>query len=88
MRIELECRVSNNEVKNDLFTRTMRLDCVLVVPHGTLRLVDDLATVSPALAGQPGVLMFPHGWSDKKPSDVTDENMFENFRLKALYMLR
>jgi len=88
VRIELECRVSNNEVKNDLFTRTMRLDCVLVVPHGTLRLVDDLATLSPAFAGQPGVLMFPHGWSDKKPSDVTDENMFENFRLKALYMLR
>lgn len=59
--LNLECRVSNNEVTNGLFTRTMRLDCVLVVPHGTLQLIDDLGQLAPAYAGQPGVLMMPHG---------------------------
>ena len=86
--LNLECRVSNNEVTRGLFTRTMRFDCVLVVPHGTLRLVDDLSMVSPSLAGQPGVLMFPHGWSDKQPDEVTEANMLENFRLKGVFMLR
>ena len=59
--LNLECRVSNNEVTRGLFTRSMRLDCVLVVPHGTLQLIDDMGQLTTAYAGQPGVLMMPHG---------------------------
>ncbi len=37
--------------------RAMRIDCILLVPHGTLQLVDEL----PQSIGGPGVLMMPHG---------------------------
>lgn len=64
VELEIECRVSNNEVSRGTFTRTMRFDCVLVVPHGTLQLIDDLGQLPEApaaYAGQPGLLMMPHG---------------------------
>ena len=40
--------------------RAMRFDCILLVPHGTLQLTDELGMYNPAYSG-PGVLMFPHG---------------------------
>ena len=40
--------------------RAMRLDCILLVPHGTLQLVSDLQEMGAGTSG-PGVLMMPHG---------------------------
>ena len=59
--INLECRVSNNQVSTGQRTRTMRIDCILLVPHGTLQLVDDMGVLNAEYAGMPGVRMFPHG---------------------------
>ena len=45
-------------------SKTLNIDCLLLVPHGTLQLIDDLSElgdVPASYAGQPGVLMFPHG---------------------------
>lgn len=40
--------------------RDMRFDCILLVPHGTLQLVDNLQELG-APYDSPGVLMMPHG---------------------------
>ena len=40
--------------------RAMRIDCILLVPHGTLQLIDDLQALGSTMSG-PGVLMMPHG---------------------------
>ncbi len=83
--LRIDSSVSNNELRKKSHTRTMRINCILVVPHGSLELVDQLpATVGtgskmtkiPASAqGQPGVLLYPHGQYDDRD-------------YKAWYMLR
>ncbi len=50
--------------------RIMRLDCILLVPHGTLSLVDDLQVYGLPYSS-PGVLMLPHG-----------ENLSHYFKLR------
>jgi uncharacterized surface protein with fasciclin (FAS1) repeats len=74
--LRIESSVTNNELRKKSHTRTMRVNCILVVPHGSLELVDALpATVGtgnkmtkiPASAqGQPGVLLYPHGQYDDR----------------------
>ena len=67
--LKVETRVSNSEIRSNKKTRTMRINCVLLVPHGTLELVDALPSEigNPGVAvaakdqGTPGVLLYPHG---------------------------
>ena len=65
--LKVETRVSNNQLRNNQYTRTMCIDCVLLVPHGTLELSDALPEGT-NYPGQPGVMMFPHGkYDDGRP---------------------
>ena len=67
--LKVETRVKNSEISTNKKTRTMRINCVLLVPHGTLEVVDALPSEigSPGVAvaakdqGAPGVLLYPHG---------------------------
>ena len=45
--LKLETRVSSTEQRNNTFTRTMNIDCILLVPHGTLEVTDDGLIISP-----------------------------------------
>ena len=66
--LSVETKVSNAQLRNNNYTRTMRIDCILVVPHGTLQLVDELpAGVPDSYQGKPGVLLFPHGYYEDRP---------------------
>ena len=67
--LKVETRVSNSQLRNNTYTRTMRIDCVLLVPHGTLQLVDELPEGVP-YAGRPGVVMAPHGAYEDRPFKV------------------
>ena len=61
--MEVETRVKSSE--NDVdFSRTLRIDCILLVPHGSLQLVDALPAserIAASAQGKPGVLLYPHG---------------------------
>ena len=60
--LRVETRVRSNE--EDSYSRTMRIDCILVVPHGTLVVTDELPAserIAASDQGQPGVLLYPHG---------------------------
>ena len=57
----IENRTTNSDVNQGNYTKSLCVDCILLVPHGTLRLIDDLGQIAPAFTGQPGVLMYPHG---------------------------
>ena len=67
--LKIETRVGNADIRNNKKTRTMRINCILLVPHGTLEIVDALPSEigSPAVpvaanhVGTPGVLLYPHG---------------------------
>ena len=67
--LKIETRVGNADVRNGKKTRTMRINCVLLVPHGTMELVDALPSevgnpavpVAAKAQGTPGVLLYPHG---------------------------
>lgn len=39
--LKLETRVSSTDQRNNKFTRTMNIDCILLVPHGTMEVTDD-----------------------------------------------
>lgn len=45
--LKLETRVSSTEQRNNTFTRTMNIDCILLVPHGTLEVTDDGLVITP-----------------------------------------
>lgn len=65
--LKIETKVQTSEVRNDVYTRNMRIDCILLVPHGSLQLVDALPAESDINAsawGTPGLLMYPHGQYD------------------------
>ena len=51
---------NNSRPTDNTQQRVMRFDCILLVPHGTLQLVDDLSVLGASYSG-PGVLMMPHG---------------------------
>ena len=68
--LKVETRVSNSQLRNGVYTRTMRIDCILLVPHGTLELTESLPddpSVYSTHVGKPGVLMYPHGRYDDRP---------------------
>lgn len=67
--LKVETRVTNAQLRNNTYTRTMRLDCVLLVPHGTLQVLDELPQGT-AYAGRPGIMMFPHGSYEDRPYKV------------------
>ena len=68
--LTLETRVTSAELRRNAYTRTMRIDCILLVPHGTLQLVDALpqeSIIPMAAWGTPGLLMYPHGQYSDRP---------------------
>jgi len=83
--MKIETKVTSSQLRKGTYTRTMRINCILLVPHGSLEVVDalpasvgtgDKKTVIPTSAqGQPGILMYPHGKYDDRD-------------YKAWYMLR
>ena len=64
--LTLKTNVSNSQVRNKLYTRNLNLDCILLVPHGTFYVVDELPETTP-YAGTPGIMMFPHGLYNDRP---------------------
>lgn len=66
--LKVETRASATQYRNQTYSRTMRIDCILLVPHGSLLLPEALPAdddISVSDQGYPGVLMYPHGQSDK-----------------------
>ena len=60
--LTVETRVKPSE--EDTYSRTMRIDCILMVPHGTLEVTDALPAserIAASDQGRPGVLLYPHG---------------------------
>lgn len=45
--LKLETRVSSTEQRTNTFTRTMRIDCILLVPHGTSTVDEERFTFTP-----------------------------------------
>ena len=68
--LNVETRVSSTELRRGTYTRTLRVDCILLVPHGSLQLVDALPEDNAIPAkqwGTPGLLMYPHGQFTDRP---------------------
>ena len=65
--LNVKATANNAQVRNKQYTRTFYLDCILLVPHGTLKVVDELP--EGAYAGTPGILMYPHGAYDDRYFD-------------------
>lgn len=68
--LNVETSVTNSELRRELYTRTVRIDCILLVPHGTLQLVDALpedSEIPSRYWGIPGLLMYPHGQFADRP---------------------
>ena len=56
--LKVETRVSNAQQRNKQYTRTMRIDCILLVPHETLYVPEEV----------PYIWVMPHGFpSDNHP---------------------
>ena len=83
--LEIKTNVSSVQLRNKTHSRIMRINCILMVPHGTLEVVDALPAtvgtgkkqtiVSAADQGKAGIVMYPHGKYDDRD-------------YKAWYMLR
>ena len=61
VKLQIEGRVGSSDKQRQ---QNIGIDCVLVVPHGTLELVDalpEVADVPQKYWGKPGVVMYPHG---------------------------
>ena len=54
---QIENRTTNSEVNQGRYTKNIGVDCILLVPHGTLQLVDD----NPFYPGEPAMVAMPHG---------------------------
>ena len=66
--MQIESRVTSAQLRNKTYTRTMRINCILLVPHGSMMVVDALPESLPAsFANKPGVMMFPHGIYTDRP---------------------
>jgi hypothetical protein len=63
VKLKIETRVSNSQLNKGTHTRTMRIDCVLLVPHGALvkGVVPNHPKIPASQYGKPAVLMKPHG---------------------------
>lgn len=61
--LDVETRVSNSELNRGTFTRNMRIDCILLVPHGTMEegVVPAGSKIPTDDQGKPAMLMKPHG---------------------------
>ena len=78
VQLKVETRVGSADIRNNIKTRTMRINCILLVPHGMLELVDALpekvgtlsnakiGAVSANSVGKPGVIVYPHGKLDDR----------------------
>jgi uncharacterized surface protein with fasciclin (FAS1) repeats len=74
--LKVETRVGSADLRNNVKTRTMRINCILLVPHGTLEIVDALpekvgtlpnqGKVAAKSVGKPGVIVYPHGKFDDR----------------------
>jgi hypothetical protein len=65
--LKIETKVSSSQLRKKTHTRTMRINCVLLVPHGSLEVVDALPAELPAsFANKPGIMMYPHGKYDDR----------------------
>ena len=83
--LQVETNVSNVDTRKETHTREFCINCILLVPHGSLELTDalpasvgtgDKKTEIPGYAqGKQGVLLYPHGKYDDRD-------------YKAWYMLR
>ena len=83
--LQVETNVSNVDTRKETHTREFCINCILLVPHGSLELTDALPasvgtgnkkTEIPGYAqGKQGVLLYPHGKYDDRD-------------YKAWYMLR
>ena len=68
--LRVETKVTNSQLRNEVYTRDMYIDCILMVPHGSLKLVDALPeddNITKSHWGSPGLLMYPHGQYDDRP---------------------
>ena len=68
--LKVETRVTSTQLRNNTYTRNMRIDCILLVPHGTMQFVDALpesSSIPSRIWGTPGILMFPHGQFFDRP---------------------
>jgi uncharacterized surface protein with fasciclin (FAS1) repeats len=78
VQLKVETRVGSADIRNNIKTRVMRINCILLVPHGMLELVDALpekvgtlsnakiGAVSANSVGKPGVIVYPHGKFDDR----------------------
>lgn len=74
--LQVETNVMTMDTRKETHTREFCINCILVVPHGSLELTDALpatvgtgskATKIPSYAqGTPGVLIYPHGKYDDR----------------------
>lgn len=73
--LKIDNRVTNRQEREGTHTKVMRFDCILLVPHGTLKLVDDMSAEGihsinssgvDEMVGQKGVLMYPFGTTSDK----------------------
>ncbi len=65
VKLQIEGRVGSSDKQRQ---QNIGIDCVLIVPHGTLELVDalpEVADVPQKYWGKPGVVMYPHGKNSK-----------------------
>ena len=82
--LTVETKVTNRQ-NNNTYTRTMRIDCILLVPHGQFHVVDALPSfIDSRYAGKPGLIMLPHGGD----FDPTTEMLYYDRPFKWWYMLR
>ncbi len=85
--MKIETRVSSGDYNNNRMSRTMRIDCILLVPHGALQLVDAIPAAEgiPASAqGQPGLLLYPHGQYDDRAYKSRNMLRYHVSRLNTL----
>ena len=65
--LKVETRVSSSQ-RDKTMSRTMRIDCILLVPHGTLLPTEALpedSSIPSSLWGKSAILMYPHGNNPK-----------------------
>jgi uncharacterized surface protein with fasciclin (FAS1) repeats len=64
--LNIETNVSNAELRKGSHQRTVRVNCILLVPHESLEVVDELPAFAGTAQGTPGILMYPHGKYDDR----------------------
>jgi len=66
VNLKVETRATAAQLRRGTYSRTMRIDCVMLVPHGSLELLDQLPADTD-YPGQPGVMLYPHGKYTDRP---------------------